>query len=425
MSQVIRFEKIVPEGKAMGHLKDGRAVFCIGPLPDEGARVGIRKQRRTYAEAVLREIMEPSDHRTHEIDDHTMSTAPWQGVAYDYQLQLKREMLQEAFKQHRVDCDGIKMVASKEPLGYRNRLDFTLATIEGRLQLAFHRRGAWDALIPIQGSNLGSDRMNAAALDLVRQLNDLKIEVEPAIITVRHARTTGQLLAILTTAAKADWKRIDATKLGNFIVARPLPGSGAPGEVVYQSGGIFITEQLHHTAITYPYNAFFQTNTAGFEQALDRIITAAADSQRIVELYSGVGAIGLLLAASGTIVHGVEIVPVAVEFAERNARSNKISTYTAEAIAAEHMDASVLNDADCVILDPPRAGLHPRIIKWLLESRPQRLIYLACNPVTQARDIALIGEAYQLHSLTGFDFYPGTLHLESLACLSRLERPRK
>ncbi|HUC20185.1 MAG TPA: hypothetical protein VMR98_01675, partial [Candidatus Polarisedimenticolaceae bacterium] len=130
------------------------------------------------------------------------------------------------------------------------------------------------------------------------------------------------------------------------------------------------------------------------------------------------GAIGLPLAAGGASVHGIETVSQAVEFAERNARANSIARYSAETVAAEHMDSGLLRDADCVVVDPPRAGLHPRVIRWLLEARPKQLIYLSCNPVTQARDIARLQDAYHLQSLTGFDFYPGTLHLEALAILS-------
>ena len=419
MSQVIRFEKIVPEGKAMGHLSDGRAVFTIGPLPDEVAEVGVRKQKKTYAEAVLRKIIEPSKHRVKEIDSHTASTAPWQGVEYPYQLELKRQMLAEAFRQHHIELSTIDFVHSDQQVGYRNRLDFTVADIEGTQQLAFHARGSWDTLIPIKGSNLGSDRMNEAAQNLLNQLNGFGIMVTPAMITVRHARTTDQLLTILTTEAKGNWKNIDTKGLGNFLVTRPLRGSGAAGEVVYQSGNTYITEQLAGVDITYPYNSFFQTNTTVFEQALQKIIAAAKDHKSIVELYSGIGAIGLPLAKSGANVRGIEIVPEAVEFAERNARSNDITTYQAEAVAAEKMDASILEGTDCIILDPPRAGLHPRVVTWILEATPKQIIYLSCNPVTQARDIALLQESYKLESVTGFDFYPGTLHLESLAILSK------
>jgi 23S rRNA (uracil-5-)-methyltransferase RumA len=420
MSQVVQFEKIVPEGKAMGRLSDGRAVFCIGPLPGETARVALRKQKRTYAEATLREILEPSPQRTGPAEDHAICCSPWQGVDYAYQCELKQTMINDALQQHHVKAPPLEFVGAPQPLGYRNRLDFTLARLDDTLQLAFHQRGSWDSLVPLpHGCKLGSARMNAAALELVAELNRLEIEVEPAVITVRHAHTTDQLLTILTTSAKASWKAINRAKLGHFVVARPMPGSGAPGEVVYADGDSYLTEHLHGVDVAYPYNAFFQTNIPMFEQTLERIIAAVPPNARVVELYSGVGAIGLPLAAAGHQVTGVEIVPEAVEFAERNTRAASLTNYTTHAVVAEKMDAALLQDADCVIVDPPRAGLHPRVAGWIAAAKPNALIYLACNPVTQARDLALLSDHYTVDSFTGFDFYPGALHTESLAICNR------
>ena len=374
----------------------------------------------------MREILEPSPQRTGQAEDHALSCSPWQGVDYGYQCQLKADMITEAMHQHHVKTPKLAFIAAPEQFGYRNRLDFTLAEIEGKLQLAFHQRGSWDNLVPLpHGCKLGSQRMNAAALNLAAQLAMLNVDLSPATITVRHAPTTDELLTILTTNAKADWKTIDTTVLDNFIVTHPLPGSGAPGQIAYHHGAIYITERLAGVNVSYPYNSFFQTNTAAFELALTQIQKAVKPDWRIVELYSGVGAIGLPLAAAGHQVRGVEIVPDAVEFAERNARANDIATYQAEAIASERMDPSVLADADCVILDPPRAGLHPRVVTWLLETKPKSIIYLSCNPVTQARDLALLQEHYRAASLTGFDFYPGALHVESLAVLTALPAYRE
>lgn len=419
MSQLITFEKIVPEGKAMGHLADGRAVFTIGPLPGEKARVSISKQRRSYAEALLREIIDPSPERSDPAEDHCLVCSPWQGVAYDYQLDIKRRMLEEALAQHHIAIQPDKLVPSSLQLAYRNRLDFTVARLEGRLQLAFHVRGSWNDFVGLpHGCQLGTPAMNQAALNLIQQLDRRGINVEPATITVRQSHSTKNLLTILTTSLSCDWEHIDTSALGSFLVSRPLAGSGAPGEIVYQAGDKYLSDKLAEIDVSYPYNAFFQTNIPVFEEALAAMIKAAPSEGKIVELYSGVGSIGLPLAAKGAAVHGVETTHEAVEFAERSARANNIASYTADCIAAERMDSTILHEADCVIVDPPRAGLHPKVIQWLIESKPKQLLYLSCNPVTQARDLAKLQAVYRCNSLTGFDFYPGTLHLEALAILS-------
>jgi 23S rRNA (uracil1939-C5)-methyltransferase len=205
-----------------------------------------------------------------------------------------------------------------------------------------------------------------------------------------------------------------------LVVAKPLPGSGAPGELVYQEAPAELTETLADTTITYPYDSFFQTNPLVFTHTLERIIESATGSNQVVELYSGVGAIGLPLARHVGQVTGIEVVPSAVEYAGRNAAANQIKNYKEIMAPAEAIEKALMNNIDTLIVDPPRAGLHPKVIRRIQEQPPAKLIYLSCNPVTQARDLAaLLTSHYQAEPVSAFDFYPGTLHLESLAILNR------
>jgi 23S rRNA (uracil1939-C5)-methyltransferase len=419
MSQTVRFETVVPEGKALSK-EHGKATFCIGPLPGELAEVSISKQKRHYNEAVLRRIIEPSAHRHGEGEDHALSCSPWQDVDYGYQIELKTAMLKEAFKQHRQEVEPSEFVKAPEQFGYRNRLDFTVAQIEGRWQLGFHRRGSWRELLPLpNGCKLASLAMNQAALDLIDKLNHLHVPMQSAMLTVRQSFTTKQILLILTTdLANFDWPTLDS-ELGTLLVARPLPGSGAPGELAYSQGPPELTEELAGLNIAYPYDSFFQTNIPVFREALNRIITAAANSTKAVELYSGVGSIGLPLAKTAKAVHGVEIVTSSVDYARRNAIRNQLGNYFEVTAAAEKADLSILSEADTVVVDPPRAGLHSRVTRQLIEKHPAKIIYLSCNPITQARDLQMLSPNYSIENLTAFDFYPGTLHLESLAILER------
>jgi 23S rRNA (uracil1939-C5)-methyltransferase len=134
-----------------------------------------------------------------------------------------------------------------------------------------------------------------------------------------------------------------------------------------------------------------------------------------------VGSIGLAAARRAHKVVGVEVNPSSVEWSLGNADRNAIVNYTAVQTAAERLDTAVLRGADCVIVDPPRAGLHGRVIDALLEAAPARIIYLSCNPATQVRDLQFLSGAYRAQGVEGFDFYPGTLHLESLAVLERIQ----
>ena len=140
--------------------------------------------------------------------------------------------------------------------------------------------------------------------------------------------------------------------------------------------------------------------------------------ESILELYSGVGTIGLLLAEMAKKVHGIEIVPNATAAAKENAVRNNITNYVAECIPAEKMDARLLDGKDVLVLDPPRSGLHPKVLDMIKEKLPPKIIYLSCNPETQARDYSALAEHYKIEKIVGFDFYPQTPHLESLLVLT-------
>ena len=139
---------------------------------------------------------------------------------------------------------------------------------------------------------------------------------------------------------------------------------------------------------------------------------------RVLELYAGVGTIGLSLARSAKTVHGIEIIPAATTAAKGNAEPNHITNYVAECIPSEKMDARLLDGKDVLVLDPPRVGLHPKSLAMIKEKLPLKIIYLSCNPETQARDYSQLAEFYKIDALTGFDFYPQTPHLESLLVLT-------
>jgi tRNA/tmRNA/rRNA uracil-C5-methylase (TrmA/RlmC/RlmD family) len=140
--------------------------------------------------------------------------------------------------------------------------------------------------------------------------------------------------------------------------------------------------------------------------------------KRILELYAGAGTIGLLLGREGGAVHAVEIIPSAVEDALLNAKVNSIENYSAECLPAEAIDKEIMHADDVILLDPPRAGLHPKLIAAIKEKLPERIIYLSCNPETQARDYSQLAEQYKIDVVHGFDFYPETPHSESLLILS-------
>jgi 23S rRNA (uracil1939-C5)-methyltransferase len=241
-------------------------------------------------------------------------------------------------------------------------------------------------------------------------------------LVVRESKATGELLAMLY-AKKEDIPKFavdDIAHLAGFLVFHSTEKSPAsvPTKELWRWGESMLTERVGGLELGYSWDAFFQNNIPVFETALELIRKHTPEHARVIELFSGVGSIGLSLAKDAEAVHGVEIIENAAAFAKKNALRNGIDNYVSECIPAEKMDGRLLDKKDVLVLDPPRSGLHPKTITLILEKLPPKIIYLSCNPETQARDYSALAAFYSIEVLTGFDFYPQTPHLESLLVLS-------
>jgi 23S rRNA (uracil1939-C5)-methyltransferase len=403
-------------------------VFAIGPLPGEEAEVRLTRTKKDWAEAVVTEWVDTSARRGEPFETHYLSCSPWQAVEYDYQLELKRGMLEEIYARPDLKTAGFRVgevLASPKQFGYRNKLEFTLWEAgekgSGRLELAFHERGSWKYLkTAAEGCVLGTDVMNAAAVAVVARVNELDLVGVADTLTVRQSHTHGHVVAVLLVKepVERDWSRLIVPEVTGVVVARKLKHDVL--ETLWRWGDTNLLETLGGVNLSYPWDSFFQVNPPAFERALERIMAQVKPGAHVMDLYGGAGTIGLPVARVAARVVGVEIVESSVNLANLNAAANRIDNYRAIAVAGEKMDPTLLVGADTVILDPPRAGLHPNVISMLLEAKPARIIYLSCNPVTQARDVTALLGSYKPHGVVaGFDFYPGTLHLESLVTLVR------
>ena len=425
--ETVRFDKIVPEGKAMGYWQ-GRALFAVGPLPGEEARVRVTRRKKDWAEGVVQEWVETSPRRGEASETHYLSCSPWQAVEYDYQLELKRGMLAEVYARPELAAAGLRVgevMASPQRFGYRNKLEFSLweagAKGSGKLELAFHERGSWKYLLPApHGCLLGTEAMNQAAETVVERVNELDLVGVADTLTVRQSHTHGQVITVLLVkdTVERDWSKLVVPQVAGVAVVRKLRHDTY--ETLWQHGELMLRETVGGVKLIYPWDSFFQVNLPAFEAALGRVLAEIKPGAQVIDLYGGAGTIGLPAARVAARVVGVEIVQSSVDLANRNADINGLTNYRALAIAGEKLDPSVLAGADTIIVDPPRAGLHPKVVDMLLAARPERIIYLSCNPVTQARDVTLLLAAYKPSGpVVGFDFYPGTLHLESLVTLAR------
>lgn len=420
MTKTVKFEKIVGGGKALGYV-EGKPWFAAGPLPGETARVEVIKDKPRFVEAAVEEISEPAPQRTGEAEMHYLSCSPWQNVDYDYQLQLKQAILKDAFGRPELSVPVLGMVGAPHQLGYRNKLEFSVKPAGAKLQLAFHARGSYEDLLEVaEGCVLGSDAMNLAARSLVRQAHTLKLGGYIETLTVRQSLSTGQVLGhiALHQVPKRDFSDLVTKELAGVVVSR-LRGRSTH-ERLWDSGMTELSETVGGVTLTYPYDGFFQTNVVMFEPILAEILAQVRVGESLMDLYGGVGTIGLAAASHCDEVIGVELNPSSVAAADANALSAGIKNYRSIGVAAAALDPKLLDGVGTVVVDPPRAGLEPGLVRALLAAAPARIIYLSCNPVTQARDAALLSAGYSTTGVTGYDMYPGTLHLESLMVFERL-----
>ncbi len=421
----MKAEKIAHDGAAEG-LFEGKPVRVHGMLPNEEAIIEATKKHGMYI-GVIKEMVTSSRSRKTPDELHYLSCSPWQVMEYALQAGLKHDMLTSLFGYYE-DAPKPTFVTADKFYGYRTKVEFSFTDRDGDIELplslAFHERGGGGSrrLQLDKGCALASEGMNRVALAICAKLRDLGyVSRDLKTLIVRESKSTGEIIAMLYTK-KTELPQFpvdDIAGLSGFIVFHSTEKSPAsvPTKELWRVGEDKLNEKVSGIDIRYSWDSFFQNNIPIFEKAMEAMGASIPKDSNVLELYSGVGTIGLVLAKTAEHVHGVEIVQGAVDSAKENAMRAGIENYVSECIPAEKMDARLLDRRDVLVLDPPRVGLHPKVIAMITEKLPPTIVYLSCNPETQARDYSMLKDHYVITALTGYDFYPNTPHLESLAIL--------
>lgn len=374
--------KLVPGGQGIGETEDGKKAFVWDALPGEPVEFDITKDKRSYCEGVGRHIFNASEHRITPKDKCFLATSPWQIMDYDYELEQKRLLVQECFLQNHLAVDPEPTVTDGKDFYYRNKMEYSLYwdNNDGKIYPAFHERGT-HRKVPITESSIERPEIWAKAQEIVAKLNAEHAE----------ARTYQSLL-------------LRCDQQGN--VSGDLFVNGQPHPVM---------KNLEDTLCGYKYsyspNGFFQINLPVYEMVLKEIKQYIA-TDNVLDLYAGVGSIGLSVARDKNLTL-VEVNGAAYEEMQKNAAGTN-----AKCVLAKSEDVTEYIAPDqTVILDPPRAGCDKKLIEKLNEIKPKTIVYLSCNPITQARDIAMLVDNYEIKKVTPFNFFPRTPHIESLAIL--------
>jgi 23S rRNA (uracil1939-C5)-methyltransferase len=444
----LRVESLAYGGNGIARLEapaDGRGgyvVFVSGAIPGDRVRAVVTKRKRGYAEARTLEVLEPSPDRIPEVADHP--GAPWQVLPYERQIEIKHQQVDDALKRigH---LDGYvfdDLVPAVEGWRYRNKLEYSFGTDpSGALICGFHAPGSWEEIVGVSDCLLASERGNEAREAVLAWAREQRLDAFDRRthtgllrnLVVREGRRTGEIGVRLITSPTHPGE-IDVDSLVEAVPCDSLlwtrtDGVGettSGGRTMLLSGDERIHEELAGLRFAISPEAFFQTNTEMAERlyGVAGEFAALEGWERLYDLYSGIGTVGLSLAARAGELWGIEVVEQAVADAIDNARTNGIDRarfYAGDVRLALRELAEKAGRPDVVVVDPPRAGLSAKVVRRVIETSPKRLVYISCNPTTLAPNAAQLVEAgYALRRVRPVDMFPQTPHIECVAVLDRV-----
>ncbi len=408
---MVQIDKIIPGGQALATLENGKKAFFWNALPGEVIEsYEVIKEKPHFVEAIATKINHPSEFRVKPKDTCFLSTSPWQIIDWSYENQLKAELVVEIFREHQIALDIPEVITDNKSYHYRNKMEYSFYYNHdtAKIELAFHARGS-HRKIPIISSSIERPEIFTAASKIVDDLN------------ARHEEARKYQSLLLRCNQKGEISG------GLYENKKPHPKFNN------------LTDTILDQEYSYSPNGFFQINLPVYELALKEIKHHVATDQ-VLDLYAGVGTIGLSVARNRHLTL-VEVDKAAfVEMAknceqaffersrsyDEDERADPVTTGVGDA-PREKRPVAILSESEkalkyisseqTVILDPPRAGCDRKLIDKLNEVRPQTIIYLSCNPATQARDIKLLLDNYKIKEVKTFNFFPRTPHIENLVVL--------
>ncbi len=472
MLEKVTIDKLVHGGQGLGVLADGRKVFVWGALPGETVQVRITKKKKSWAEGIAEEIVTPSAERIEPLEpDMYLSTSPWQILDYKAEDHYKQEILKDVFAAERLELEWSGFISPLERYGYRNKMEYNFWYTSGaqkledrseklekgseandnqesspnaakkkdrespilgvsstilnskfqildspRLDLALHRRGSHQKLI-VKGSVLASDAINRAGELLIDFLNIHKIGGRQLKSAIIRSTLKGDVALVVyvtdETLERLPWADL-MTTVHVYYSNPKSPASVATRELA-KTGEQYLRDDILGNQFAYAPDGFFQINLPMYEETLRKISNNIDHTKPLVDLYAGVGSIGLCMDSSKIV--SVESDLACVMQARLNANEQKGKNIEVVHSESEKVLDYITPEVE-LIVDPPRAGMHQKVVERIIEQKPAKVVYLSCNPATQARDVRLLVDGgYKTSYAQGFNFFPATPHIESLLVL--------
>jgi len=414
----VEFTKIVGEGKSLGR-KDGKVVFAYGVIPGETAIIKVNIEKRNFIEGEVFEIKNKSPYRIEPLEDHFLSCSPWQIIDYKKQIEYKKKLIEDLLIQttkENIILD--KFYPAKDIWKYRTKIEYSFTESDGNLYLAFHKRGDYSTKLKLKdGCILIDDGSNKLALSIVDKLNEKKISSSILkTIIIRSSKRYNEKIASIFVKDK-DFS-FDFDKDVNLIYSNPISSISSVDGII-KKGKDFLSERICGMDFKYGFDCFFQNNIELFEKALYEMRDFIGLPSKVVDLYCGVGVIGIVVGKNAKELILVESNQSSSKYAAINIELNNLLNAKIINSLTEDLNQSDFFETEVLIVDPPRSGLHKKVIKNIFKYLPQKIVYLSCNPITQGRDLNFLLEKYSIKKSIGFDFYPNTPHMESLIFLEK------
>jgi len=421
-TETVQLSQIVGGGQAIGNLESGKKIFVWSGLPGETVEVIITKSKSNLAEGVVRKVIKASGNRISPFDKESyLSTSPWQIMKFEYEQSLKKKLILDAFEMHKINLTSNFDVYTDDKIyNYRNKMEYAFwwDKEKASLDLAFFKRSS-HAKIPIQQSSLAMEDITKASkrlLEILRKRRASGSDLKTAIIRASQNHEVAIQLYVKNKKFEIfsddELSKLDVKQF-ELIYSEPK----SPASVItnkLQSFGKGLHDEILGKDFHYSTEGFFQVNLAVYQKALNDMKNWVLSDKDTIDLYSGVGTIGLNIGAKNTKL--IEINESAFSEMQTNIKNLKIKKAKAILSSSENALDEIQSDS-CVIVDPPRAGLHQKLVARLLEAKPKRIIYLSCNPTTQARDIEQLLQKYKIIFNRGYNFFPRTPHIEHLVVL--------
>lgn len=453
----VKIEAVAAEGKSLAHV-DGTVVFVEFAVPGDIVNVKVTKKKKNYMEGFILEIVKPSEDRLQPFCEHfgICGGCRWQPLPYDMQLKAKQQQVWDQLVRigHLEIPDISPILPSDKTKYYRNKLEFTFSnkrwiynnedpdslTDEERLGLGFHVGKFFDKVLDIKHCSLQPEPSNEIRLFIreyavthnlefynirentgfLRNIIVRNNQVGDVMLTVCFAYDDQDKIVPMLDTVAAEFPQIKSL---HYVINEKLNDSISDLNCILYKGEDAIWETMGKLKFKIGPKSFYQTNS---EQAyklysVAKEFAALTGNEVVYDLYTGTGTIAQFISDKASKVIGIEYVKEAIEDARINAEANGITNCTFfDGDMKDILTADFIKEhgkPEVMIIDPPRAGMHPDVVKVIMEAAPERIVYVSCNPASQARDLAMMSPMYEITAVQPVDMFPHTMHVENVCAL--------